>query len=354
MTTPPTKTSSFREPGAIVFADTTAQAPRPVAPATPVTKTNTNGPSAIEFGLSPSQATPSPLAKPAPVSEGPRPIVFADTPHAPVRQHEASPEQQTPQHRVSAPKAVSFGPERSAPSPVPRLAAPQHYHVAATPVLVAAPSHPLASTLMAQCMKQQTLNTTEQSVLARFLSQLLPFSLEVVENYGQRNLESCRKHAVAATQENHLYSQLAVSERLQEVLSLSLPSSNLMDRLRSKIKNTVNPGSHNIPMLRSMIEDFLRRNRAMQTDFVDDKLRLELAAMALKATVRELRLDDNPPLERAAHHRLTLMEASVMQARLVTAQLQGLEQMASSHLIECDRVSTVTLSAANMANQLKY
>lgn len=207
---------------------------------------------------------------------------------------------------------------------------------------------------MAKCLEHQPLNTNEQAVLARFLSQLLPFGSEAVESYGQRNLETCRKHAVAATHENHSYSQLAVSERLQEVLSQSLPSSNLMDRLRSKIKSTVKPGSHNIPMLRSMIEDFLRRNRAMQADFVDDKLRLELATLALKTAVREFRLDDNAPLERTAHQRLSLMEAAVMQARLVETQLKGLEQMASAHLIECDRVSTVTLSAANMANQLKY
>lgn len=223
------------------------------------------------------------------------------------------------------------------------------------------PDHPLLSTLLAQGARDATPGSVDPTELRRQLAQLLPVTLERIENFALRPLEQCREYALTVAQANLTYSSLGVaaafdkvSQQLRPGLSTGVNVPAFAQSLLSKLRPTAGPRAtvQALQTLRAAIATFLSETRATQVKFTEAHARLRVAAHALQTLAATQVCSAKPDLERALDRRCYLMDSALSQARLVAAQITNQENIASAHLMECDQILSVAVSAVALHQQI--
>lgn len=302
------------EPGAL-FEPTTVKRPRAESPAlapasAPVTRQRESEPKALDFGKAAPKAEAKPVPCSIPASPAPAPLDFSAVP------------------------AVTKKP----PQPNP-----------ATLAFTDAGHRAQASALAAARQLAPALSTADEALVARYIAQGLPVTLEGMSAFADALLSKSKAHVEQITKLTAQLSQLRASDELARVVALCQPKAGLIDKLKAKLTGTDDP--------KQVLTNLQQRLRTLGAEVVEllpasdaTALRLPLALLALRSIERVSSSQSSPEVD-AMHHRLDLLRAATTQAGLAHQQLKQLQATILPLQAKCTEVLTVTLTASQFASR---
>lgn len=210
--------------------------------------------------------------------------------------------------------------------------------------------HPLLSTVVEHC-KAKTPKQTAVSLdtLQRMARELLPVTVEVVENYGQRNLMRGQQNTLAATQLSLDYSKHNIAQALEAALKAASANPGLLGRWKSMMHGGVQGHVARLQIVRQQQVQFLSQIRDLRPLLLADAQRLALRNLTLSAVLEVTKPTPASSIAVALEKRLRLLTAAVTQANLALSQLKLQEDTVTLQMAECDRLLSVTLSAQQLA-----
>lgn len=277
----------------------------PPATVNPALKNAEREPGALVFGQKDSQ----PLARPAP----------------------ATPSRAAAQ--VQAPAAVTFPPQ-TAPQPA------RH----GTPAF-SRTRHPLTETVLRRAAELGVDVTGDAgAALERAVARLLPFTVAVCEDWGNKSMENCRQIAQRCAANTAQFNALGSSRALDQALKDASPAEGPVAKLRRMVSGA-SPAElePRVQLVRSGLELVLKDVRELMPEVVKAGRHLALKALAFRAVADVTGTPADATFEVLVERRRRLLAAALQQMELLTPQLQTLERTAALQLSQCDQLLHVTL-----------
>lgn len=198
---------------------------------------------------------------------------------------------------------------------------------------------------------EPTLFTAEETRIRKCIRELLPITLNAVQDFGDRVLMRSREYTDDTSGIVRGFVELNAAQLLDEAVKSAAPKTGFFSKIAAQFKPAENFRPR-VEALETAIKEGVKKLQALQTPVNETGTRLAIHLLAMRAVEQNTGKEPDNVALTMLNRRLDLFQAALLQANITKAQLDQTLTLMVSLESRCEYVLNVSLSVLNLTSAM--